>query len=89
MQRWRMNSTGLSPHTEGEWVRYQDAHQRDDLLAATKEVRDALAALMRVIHGQPDEAAFVGEWQRELERIGIAPGFGVRADAAIAKTEGR
>lgn len=26
LQRWRMSSTGLDPHPNGEWVRYDDAY---------------------------------------------------------------
>jgi hypothetical protein len=55
------------------------------LLAACKELREAVAALFRVCY---DSDLDVTEaYGAELKRIGIADGFGVRAQAAIAKAE--
>lgn len=69
---------------------------KTDLLSALKECRDAIAAAMRVIHGI-DLATSLGlaaenheqRFVDEVHAVGISDGFGVRADAAIAKAEGR
>jgi hypothetical protein len=63
-----------------------------ELLAALKECREAAAAAMRVI-ADLDTGADTGEGVDmlliELHRVGVSHGFGVRADQAIAKAEGR
>lgn len=67
-----------------------------DLLAALKECRDAVTAAMRVVadldamrllgaDADTRQARFVDE----LKVAGVKDGFGVRANAAIAKAEGR
>ena len=57
-----------------------------DLYEALKEMRNACAAAMRVI---ATDALAVTEWEAELRRIGVTDGFGVRANAALAKAEGQ
>lgn len=60
------------------------------LLAVCKELREALAAAMRTMatdHADADELA--DAFVSEIARLGIADGVGVRADAAIAKAEGK
>jgi hypothetical protein len=57
-----------------------------DLLAALKEMRDACAAAMRVIARHEGQT---GEFVLELKGAGVADGFGVRANALIAKAEGK
>lgn len=67
-----------------------------DLLAALKECREAVAAAMRVI-ADIDAGKLIGmepdtKYQRlidECAMAGVSNGFGVRADTAIAKAEGR
>jgi hypothetical protein len=67
-----------------------------DLLVSLKELRDAMAAAMRVI-ADIDAGKFVGlpddtKYQRLIDECavaGVVNGFGKRADAAIAKAEGR
>lgn len=54
------------------------------LLYSLQEMRDACAACFRVVSRHP----LVDEMKAEFDRIGIQDGFGVRADQAIAKTEG-
>jgi len=58
-----------------------------ELLASLKELREAAAAMGRVIAEHGDDE-LVDELIAELERCGIAHGFGARADAVIAKAEG-
>lgn len=58
-----------------------------DLLAACRELRAALAALMRVVVTDPTATEITERWIAELTRIGIEDGIGVRADKAIAKAE--
>ena len=55
----------------------------DVLLASLKEMREALAAAMRVIltYGMTQE------FDTELRRIGMKPGFGVRAEDIIKHFE--
>jgi hypothetical protein len=60
--------------------------QRDELLAALKEMRDACAAALRAM--SVSEGA-TGAFLPELRAAGIRDGFGVRADAAIAKAEAK
>ena len=59
--------------------------KESDLLDSCKELRDALAAAMRVlmIYIKGPEI-----FESELHRIGIPDGIGVRADAAIRRAEG-
>ena len=57
-----------------------------DLLAALKDMRDALAAMMRVV--AMHEGAIAEEFGQEIDRLGIRRGFGVRAQDAIARAEG-
>jgi len=57
------------------------------LVAALKGMRDTMAAMLRVV--AMHESCIAQEFGAEIARIGIAKGFGVRADAAIAKAEGR
>jgi hypothetical protein len=67
-----------------------------DLLATCKALREAVCGAMRVI-ADLDTGLLLGasaetRQQRfvdEMHRLGIADGFGVRADAVIAKAEGR
>ena len=67
-----------------------------ELLAALKEMREACTAAMRVM-ADLDLAHRLGmdaetRQQRfvdELKMAGVKDGFGVRADQAIAKAEGR
>lgn len=66
-----------------------DAHQRliaaaPDLLAACKELREALAGAMRVLHNELLDEVFV----EEMAALGIRNGIGVRAEHAIRKAEG-
>lgn len=56
-----------------------------ELLAACKELRDALAALMRANDTHVTSAEAAGAWVKEVLCI---HGFGKRADAAIRKAEG-
>jgi len=56
-----------------------------DLLEACKELRDALAAAMRVVSG----SEYADAWLAVCDSIGIKPGVGKRADAAIEKAEGK
>ena len=58
-----------------------------DLLATSKETRDALAGAMRIILNY-GTVELVGRFEAEMVRCGIKPGVGVRADAAIAKAQG-
>ena len=57
-----------------------------DLLAALKDMRDALAAMMRVV--AMHKGAIAEEFGQEIDRLGIRRGFGVRAQNAIARAEG-
>jgi hypothetical protein len=57
-----------------------------ELLKSCKELRDALAGAMRVIVNHDCDVA--SAFEREMNRLGIKPGVGVRADEAIAKAEG-
>lgn len=67
-----------------------------ELLVALKECRDAVAAAMRVI-ADIDTGKLLGmepdtKYQRlidECAAAGVSNGFGKRADAVIAKAEGR
>ena len=59
------------------------------LLAALKEMRDAMAATMRVISMHDDHSRIIDEMSQEFKSIGIRDGFGVRSQQAIAKAEGR
>ena len=59
--------------------------QRDELLAALKEMREACAAAFRVIQHGNLSGAFI----KEAEAAGVTNGFGVRAQDAIAKAEGQ
>lgn len=54
--------------------------QRDDLLQACIDLREALAAAMRVL---VDDTARTKRWIAECHAIGLIDGFGVRAEAAI------
>ena len=58
-----------------------------DLLASCKELREALAALMRVCF--VSDCDHSKAWGAELARLGITDGVGVRAQQAIRKAEGR
>jgi hypothetical protein len=58
-----------------------------DLLSACKELREALAALMRIV--ARSDYAMIEAWGEDLQRLGIADGFGVRAQYIIDKAEGR
>lgn len=58
-----------------------------ELLASCKELRDALAAAMRVI--ATSECVFAGAFADELAEAAVPSGFGVRAQFAIAKAEGK
>lgn len=71
-----------------ENVRLRDAEliaAAPDLLASLKEMREACAAAMRLLHTVYLDERFVSD----VHQLGIADGFGVRADRAIAKAEGR
>lgn len=59
-----------------------------DLLKACKEYREACAAAMRVLAAMCSDAA-INAWRDELKQLGIADGFGVRGEVAIAKAEGK
>ena len=59
-----------------------------DLLAACKELRKACAAAMRVMSALAD-ALPEQRFFEELKNVGIKDGFGKRAQAAVAKAEGR
>jgi len=67
-----------------------------ELLEALKECRAAVAAAMRVVVDL-DLAHELGldrdtrseRFVDELQRVGVRNGFGVRADQAIARAEGR
>lgn len=54
----------------------------DEMLASLKECREALAACFRTV----DDIDALAD---ELRRVGVADGFGVRAQRAIAKAEGK
>lgn len=56
-----------------------------DLLASCKELREALAASMRVLDAANLQDAFL----EAMHAAGVVNGIGVRADAAIAKAKGR
>lgn len=56
-----------------------------ELLAALKEMREACAAGMRVLHIAGLEEPFLAE----ARAVGVTDGFGKRADELIAKAEGR
>lgn len=61
-----------------------------DMFASLKEMRDALAAAMRVIEAAtPDKADIIDCFLDELKAAGVLNGVGVRATAAIANAEGR
>lgn len=70
----------------GNFVTYEYVHHcqlhaaAEKLLAACKELRDALAGAMRVIHENDCVASFVSE----MGRLGIKDRIGVRANSAIA-----
>ena len=54
------------------------------LLPAAKDVREAMAAAMRIM--EPDEAMATA-WLAELARLGISDGWGRRLDDAIKAAE--
>lgn len=54
------------------------------LLASLKEMRDAAAAMMRVI---AVSTRSIDEMEREFLRVGIKDGFGSRAQNAIGQAE--
>jgi hypothetical protein len=56
-----------------------------DLLDSCKELRDALAAAMRVMFN----AGLSQIWVEAFNALNIADGLGVRADSIIARAEGR
>jgi hypothetical protein len=60
-----------------------------ELLASTKELRAALAAAMRVISNEACVDQATDAFIAELAHLGIPDGIGVRADAAIARAEGK
>jgi len=60
-----------------------------DLLDACQELRDALAAAMRVITAHVDRAALIDAFIDETSRLGIRDGIGVRADTVIAQATGQ
>ena len=79
-----MSSTGLDPHPDGEWVRFDGSihaycdcaraiEQRDELLAALKDIADPFVRL----RADADELAKDATWLRD------------KARAAIAKTEAK
>lgn len=49
-QRWRMSSTGLEPHPEGEWVRLNDAALAEQLRLVWNERGAADLAAMETAH---------------------------------------
>lgn len=57
------------------------------LLAALKEMRDAMAATMRVISMHKDSGGIIESMSREFKSIGIQDGFGVRAQQAVAQAD--
>lgn len=59
------------------------------LLAALREMQSACACAMRVIAKHDPDDSMTLEFIEELKRANVANGVGVRADAAIAKAEGR
>jgi len=63
--------------------------QNADLLACLKEMREACASCFRVIAVTDVPDNLIPLLQAELKESGVADGFGLRADAAIAKAEGR
>lgn len=72
----------------GESVAEANAHliaAAPELLASCKELREALAAAMRAIATCNGADAFISE----IKSAGVPNGVGVRADAIIAKAEGR
>ncbi len=60
-------------------------NNHDGLVKALKEMREASAAMMRVIAWA--ESDLTGALANELSSVGIEPGFGARAEAALAKLE--
>lgn len=60
-----------------------------ELLQSCKELRDACAAMMRVIAAAiPDRADILDCFMDECRDAGVVNGFGVRAQRAVAKAEG-
>lgn len=69
---------------------YANAHliaAAPDLYEALRDMREAVAAMLRVIAMHPGTIA--EEFGEEIQRAGVAVGFGTRAQHAIAKAEGR
>lgn len=56
-----------------------------ELLACCKELREALAASMRVLNAADLDDEFIAA----MARVGVVNGIGARAEQAIAKAEGR
>jgi hypothetical protein len=59
-----------------------------DLLSALKELRDMATALMRACHDCDSTQEAIEVWDHELEERGLI-GVGAKAEAVIAKAEGR
>lgn len=60
----------------------------EELVASLHETREACAAAMRAIERSRDDAV-LEEFLRELGRCGVSNGFGVRADAVLAKVRAK
>jgi hypothetical protein len=53
------------------------------LMAALKEMRDVMAATMRVISRHDDYGRIAKDMSLEFESVGIQDGFGVRCQRAV------
>lgn len=80
-----------APHGDGGQVAAQhgDPQLQAEVLASLKELRAAFGALTCVVCAHRDSGIMAAVYVEELERIGVDPGFGARADVLILRLEGR
>jgi len=96
MKRYNLYRGGMHENPTGRWVEYADVVEQRfapdtpdlrvaALVQAAKELRDAMAAAMRVLVHYED-----GAWclEQELAKAGIETGFGKRIDATLAAMGG-
>jgi len=98
VKRYNLYRGGMHENPAGRWVEYADVVEQRfgiapdtpdprvaALVKAGKEMRDAMAAAMRVLAHYED-----GAWSldQELAKAGIETGFGKRIDATLAALEG-